>query len=383
MVLGALTVLAVTVPRVMRAVGVLVRPVPVLQLGAAYTSRTPARAGALVAVVCAGTALVSAVWHGQEAISADILGRTSSDGFVDVTVTAADGRLDPGLQESVAQLPGVAATAAPQSVAVEAGGRREAVLALGDPAVLRWDAELLAPGTIVLGRNSPLLHALPDGSRSQVTLPGAGTVELAVRHGRSQQSFLDPAVLPALPEQLQRRPVLLVRAAGEADQPPDRSPLGDIEQAVAALDGPHFLSEAFTARENLRLSSLRMVSISTVMMLVALAIAAVGLANTVALMIRERRRDRALLRSIGLGGPGRAAVTGVELTALALPAALAGTWLGGVLGRWIASVALGSPGWSWAVSPAAGAGFTLAALALTLAVGLPLTLLSRGGRTGD
>lgn len=380
-VLGALTVLAVAVPRVMRVAGVLVRPVPALQLGAAYTSRNPARAGALVAVVCAGTALVSAVWHGQEVISTDIAGRTSSDGFVDVTVTAADGSLDPGLQEAVTQLPGVAATAAPQSVAVEAGGRREAVLALEDPSVLRWDVDLLAPETIVLGRASPLLDALPDRSRGPVTLPGFGTLELNVRHGRSRQSFIDPSVVPALPEQLQRRPVLLVRAAGAADQPPTQSPLAGIEAAVSGLSAPHFLSEAFTARENLRLSSLRMVSISTVMMLVALAIAAVGLANTVALMIRERRRDHHLLRAIGLGGAGRSAVTGVELTALALPAALVGTWVGGVLGRWVASVSLDAPAWSWAIDPAAGGGIGLAALALTGLVGFAGMLFSRGNRS--
>ena len=381
-VLGALTALAVVVPRLMRLTGSLLRPVPVLHLGAAYTSRNPARAGALVAVVCAGTALVSAVWHGQEAITDNLTARSSSDAFIDVTVTSGDGQLDPALRDTVAQVPGVAAATAPQSFAVEVDGRREAVLALEDPGVLRQGAELLTPGTLVLGTSSSLLGSLPDRSRSQISVVGGGVVEVDVRHGAAPQSFIDPALAPALPEQLRRNPVLLIRAAGQPDQAPEQSPLPGIEQAVAGAESPHYLGEAFSAREMVRLTLLRMVSISTVMMMVALMIAAVGLANTVALMIRERRRDQSLLRSIGVGAAGRAAVIGAELTSLAVPSALVGAWVGGVLGQWIASVSLGTPAWSWAVDPAAWGVVTLGALVLTALVGLPTALPTRGSRAG-
>ena len=74
---------------------------------------------------------------------------------------------------------------------------------------------------------------------------------------------------------------------------------------------------------------------------VALVIALVGIANTVFLSWRERRRDRALLNTLGLTPLGSAGVMAVELLLLALPAAGAGWPVGEWAGGFIVAVEMG------------------------------------------
>lgn len=76
------------------------------------------------------------------------------------------------------------------------------------------------------------------------------------------------------------------------------------------------------------------------MSVVALLIAAVGIANTVFLSWRERARDRELLNSLGLTPAGSAGVMAVELLLLAIPAAVVGWLIGQWAGIYIAGVAI-------------------------------------------
>ncbi len=117
--------------------------------------------------------------------------------------------------------------------------------------------------------------------------------------------------------------------------------LDGVRAAAAAADVPVTMTESFSRRADTVAMVERLLSITRMMSLVALVIALAGIANTVFLSWRERRRDRALLNTLGLTPLASAGVMAVELLLLALPAAgagwLAGEWAGG----FIAAVAVG------------------------------------------
>ena len=101
----------------------------------------------------------------------------------------------------------------------------------------------------------------------------------------------------------------------------------------AAADVPVTMTESFSRRADTVAMDERLLSITRMMSLVALVIALVGIANTIFFSWRERRRDRALLNTLGLTPLGSAGVMTFELLLLALPAAgPGGLWGSGPAG---------------------------------------------------
>jgi ABC-type antimicrobial peptide transport system permease subunit len=86
----------------------------------------------------------------------------------------------------------------------------------------------------------------------------------------------------------------------------------------------------------------RITTMSSLLAVVALIIAAVGLINTVTLTVTERAALRRLLRAVGLTPGNQAAVLGGELVALSLPSAAVGAVGGGLAGSYVASVVTGA-----------------------------------------
>ncbi|MDU0479644.1 FtsX-like permease family protein [Staphylococcus chromogenes] len=349
-VLGTIAVLAIILPWFIFQLSRLASALPTLQLGMAFVGRQRLRAGSLVAIVIAGTALVSAVLHGQSQLETHLLSKATNKGAVDVMVRALDNTAEPQLEEQLKAVDGVEAVVAPVALPMEAEGVRDNVLALsaadGQP-VLRGPITGAGPGEIVLGANSPLRNKLPDGKSATLSVRGQEH-QLKVRYNEGLESFVDPAVTPEVPvvnrpgiDTRLPKPFVLVKVRGGYAQPADSPIVESIRKAAAGSGEQVSFQEAFSARENVAETASRILSLSTLMSLVALLIAGVGVLNTVTLMVRERARDFALLSAVGLTRLGRLCVQVVELLFLVLPAAIVGAAVGGLLGTRIAGVLTG------------------------------------------
>ncbi len=363
-VLGVLLVAAVLWPWLLALVTPLAARIdPVVQLAAAFAGRQRMRSGALVAILVAGTALVSAVFHGQERVESEILDSTAEAGSVDVVVSGLTDSLEPATAELIRDAPGVAAVATPAAVSIEGRqGTTDMALALSpgmaEP-VLRSTvagAAAAGPGKLILSRHSPLRDETVHGSFTTLEVLEQ-PMEVSVIHGDGLRTIIDPGVAQAARENTATMngvpremvpelptPVALVRLDGPALQSEDNPALAGLEKALAAQGQLVSVSEEFGARTNARNLVTRVLTLSTLMAVVALLIAGVGVANTVALSVRDRNRERAVLHSVGQTSGGAAASLSLELLLLALPATLVGSVSGGVLGGWAAGVSTGGEG---------------------------------------
>ena len=127
------------------------------------------------------------------------------------------------------------------------------------------------------------------------------------------------------------RPTVMLRVEDAPVQNP--AVLDGVRPAAAAADVPVTMTESFSRRADTVAMVERMLSITRMMSLVALVIALVGIANTVFLSWRERRRDRALANTFGLTSLGNAGVMAFEMLLLTLPeAGPGGSWGSGPAG---------------------------------------------------
>ncbi|MCK7678494.1 ABC transporter permease [Corynebacterium sp. CCM 9186] len=350
--LGILVMLAVLLPalinRLSRVMGLL--PVPTLQLGAAFVGRQVQRSGALVAIILAGVTLVSAVLHGQDIIRDHLTAGTRGTGDIDVTVTALEDSVPDDLVTAISSTDGVAAAIAPSAARVDnPWGSSENVLTLDQAAggqLLRGGVGA-APGEIIVGDYSPIRDRVKEGRQVELTIFDQ-PVTATVRHGSGRTSFIAPDLVddarnrsletkgvpvdkaPPLP-----RPAILIRTDGPPDQDADNPTLTAIGAAIAQNGSRVSVAESFSARAEIAATADRILTMSTLMTLVAGLIAAVGVANTVTLAVRERARDTELLGALGMSRSGQLLMLLTEVTVLTIPAALIAATAGAVLGTWI------------------------------------------------
>ncbi|MEJ5929147.1 ABC transporter permease [Corynebacterium sp. H128] len=346
-VLGTALVLAVVLPWLIFQLSRLFAFAPTLHLGMAFVGRQRLRAGSLVAIVLAGTALVAAVLNGQQQIEGYLLGKATNKGAVDVMVRAMDGTAEQPLIDALAATPGVVSALSPVALPVSAGGASDNVLALSateGASVLRGPVTGAGPGELVLGANSPLRNTLSDGQRAQIAIRGQ-THDLSVRYSSGLESFVDPVVTPEVPAIVRPgvdtrlpNPAVLIRVTGSHAQPADSPVVSELRTAAANAGEEVTFQEAFSARQDIAAMAARVLTLSTLMSVAAMLIAGVGALNTVTLAIRERAKDQTLLRAIGYGVLRKWITQAVEVIAVVIPALFVGWACGSALGLQIADV---------------------------------------------
>lgn len=359
-VLLVLVVMALTLPSLLqwasRLLGWL--PTPALQLGMAFAGRQKIRAAALVAVLIGGSALTSAVLHGQDQIRGHLLATAKGMGGTDIRVTALDDEVPIGLLEEISALPGVKGAVAPGTTTVgfpDAGQVSALVLdEISGDTVLRGADSGAPPGTVVLAKSSGLEELLKPGVEVTAEINDQ-PVPVTIAHGGDYATVVAPDLVQQSREAkaaelgvgvdlLPQQPVrsVLVLLEGPAHQEADGPTVTAVREVIAHHPGRYSIAEGFSSRANTLNLVNRVSTMSTLLALVALVIAAVGLVNTVALTVAERARDRSLLRAIGVTRTGQVAVMLTEMIALALPAAALGALVGGRLGSYVASAATGA-----------------------------------------
>ncbi|WP_273352609.1 ABC transporter permease [Corynebacterium resistens] len=392
--IGAMLVIAVVWP-ILMGVGGRLTPFPVTKLAFSYASKQRLRSGALVAIVFAGTALVGSVTLGQEKIADQLERKAGAQALADVAISSMDGQLPSGLHEKVRGIPGVEAVAPVKVVKLDAPKGKDTNSTGGSKGIsgsetayvidrkqaseiLRDPSPGAMPGEVVLGRYSPWRDLVQNRSKITVTIAGqpvGATVRLAdgqfttidsglaerarqsVKEAKLRDAGIDPQDRAAVARLEQATgkiansyptTLLLAKIAGsevvsdkESTQAEQQEAVVEkIRESVSAADNRLVFKDGIADRRASAESVGRVLAVSKLMIVVSLLITTLGVFNVTMQSITERRRDRALLRSIGLGPVRSWILMILEVLMLAGIAAVLGWWVGGALGLDIATTVL-------------------------------------------
>ncbi|MER5731894.1 FtsX-like permease family protein [Streptomyces sp. NPDC002138] len=351
-----LTGAIVLVPLLSRPFVALLRP-PLTRLQPVYgdlaarnTVRDPRRTGATAAALAIALTLASGL-SVLGASAARYLDRaTTHDLTADYLVQPAEGgmRMTPATAEPLKKVPGLAFSPLNQSTGYRLGGA-PSVLTGVDPAtigrLLRYDVlegslDRLAEGQIAVadhkarkagwhvGQRLPLQRQ--DGPSGAVTT--ATTVTIGAVYRADEQSNLLPSV--TAPDSLVARHDPAPHTDGillAMDGGPGRAALGKVTHALG--DNPALAvldEEALRARDSGGIGD--QLNVFYALLSMALTIAALGIANTLAMSVLERRGEIGTLRALGVDRTGVTRMIRLEALILGALGAVVGTVLGVFLG---------------------------------------------------
>jgi putative ABC transport system permease protein len=327
---GVLLVGPVLVPRLVRATGALLGPAG--RLATENAVRNPHRTATTTAALLVGVTLTTAVLTGMATWRAAMDEQRDRHHPIDAALTSLDEPVTTGVLDQVRRTPGVE-----QAIAVDGAMARITgwdapipVLTAPDAAQVARDGGAFAqvePGTISLDqeafRSEHTELGLQPGDRVTVRA-GDRQAELQVvlLGGWGQAGVVAPETLVQLTDAPEPH-VIWVRAAAAVD------PL----QLVDDLDG---LADAAGAKVEdhlqVRAAGNRQLDILTWSVLgllgISVAIALIGIANTLGLAVLERTREHALLRALGLTRRQLRRMLAAEAVLLSVVATLLGTVIG-------------------------------------------------------
>ena len=383
--IGVLVAAVFFVPAGIRALGAALRAVPG-RLAVGNTVANPGRAAATSAALLIGVTLITMTSVGAASAEKTALSEIDQQYPADVMVFPQSGgatepggqvtfdRLGPAETNAVTAVPGVADVAALptgylQMASVDGTWSSESPVYGVDPGsvapILRDPSAVdpLQPGTLGLPEFLMEVNGLEAGSTVRLSGPdGSSTATLV--------SFpMDEIVLPAadlavLDSSSTAGGGLLIRLTEDADVAGSVSDIRDIVEPQGA-----WVMGSASARAQLTTVLDLLVLITSALLGVAVVIAVVGIANTLALSVLERARESALLRALGLTRSQLRGMLTIEGMLLAAVSAVLGIGLG-VAYAWFGVQTLMPDGTQTILA------FPLARLTLILAVALAAGLLA-------
>ncbi|WP_445270186.1 FtsX-like permease family protein [Streptomyces sp. DSM 41634] len=345
-----LTGTIVLIPLLARPFVALVRPLltrlhPVYGgLAARNTVRDPRRTGATAAALAIALTLASGL-SVLGASAARYLDRATTHDFTaDYLVKPAEGgmRMTPDTAAALRKVPGAAVSPLNQSTEYRLAGT-PSVLTGVDPAtigrLLRYDVvegslDRLAEGQIAVaefkaraagwhvGQTLPLQRQ--DGERGSVTI---GAVYRADEQSNLLPTITAPDSLVARYDPTPHTAAILVATAGG----PGRTALGNVTHALGDNPALAVLDQAgIRAQDSGSIGD--QLNVFYALLSMALAIAALGIANTLAMSVLERRKEIGTLRALGVDRAGVSRMIRLEALVLGGLGATLGTVLGVFLG---------------------------------------------------
>ncbi|GAB2608280.1 ABC transporter permease [Paractinoplanes abujensis] len=325
----------IIVPALLRGVGrALRRGRPTVRLAHLNVVRNPGRTAATAAALMLAVGLVVTLQVGAASMTATAERNLSEQFPIDVTVSVFGGALPERTIRDVAGVAGVAEVAALPSARVRAGlrGRTTDVVVLSPGP----DALALVPVPVPPLRNTvladPYLLAdtgVRDGTRVTLTGP-SGSVTVPVRAhdlAPADAMVVGPDVMRALDA---RAPAgtLWARTRPDADITALRSQLRAVVAPITGAEVGGGLSAKAGYREFLE----KLLTVTLMLLGVAVLIALIGVGNTLGLSVLERARESALLRALGLQGRQLRWMLAIEATLLSLAGTVLGTAAGVLFG---------------------------------------------------
>jgi putative ABC transport system permease protein len=327
--------------------------------------RNPSRTAATAAALMVGVALVSLMAIVASSSKASINSIINSAVRADFVVgsggqAGGSSGFSPGLQRSLDALPQIAATTGIRSGNVQIYGQSTPIDAM-DPAkgaplvnlgVIRGHLANMTPTGVAVSSQVAASRHLTVGSRVAVTFPTTGRKIFTVQVIYTDRTVMGDYVLPF--------------AAAEANFPQslDVNVFVKLAPGIGASAGRHVIHQVVAAYPNASLMDQtqykaktaqqvnQMLNLVYGLLALALVIALIGIANTLALSVYERTRELGLLRAVGATRGQLRSMVRLESLVISLFGAISGLVLG-VLFGWAIVAAMHSQGVTHLVIPIA------------------------------
>ncbi|MBH0121183.1 ABC transporter permease [Rhodococcus sp. CX] len=331
-VLASRRLVPVAVGAVGRATGRFGGPVAALAAGNAV--RNPRRTAATATALLIGITLTSTIVVGTGTLKAGAPGIVDDNFPVDAIVEAPSDGVPSGAAELFTGVEGVRAATETAAAKITVAGTEVAVTGVDTTTAattVRADVRLPEPGTIVLEQSLADSLAAADGSTVTVTGP-SGARELSVTAtSAGEPSLIDLADLREVAGPVPADSVWLRFDDGMTDDA--LVAVTDEVTRVAATVVPGGEVAGVVAMRRMIEKVLdTMLLIVGGLLSVAVVIALIGVGNTMALSVLERRRETAMLRAIGLSRSGVRSLLMREALLVAAVASALGVTLGLLLG---------------------------------------------------
>ncbi|AEW94460.1 MULTISPECIES: ABC transporter permease [Streptomycetaceae] len=323
-------------------------------LAARNARRNPRRTAATASALAIGLTLITGLSVLGVSLGRSIDKSTVDSLSADYMVKMANGMpLDASVADEVAKVPGVTATTALEAAYFDVDGKFSAISA-ADPGTLTktvrigmvtGSASALADGKILVEERTAHNRGWKVGDAVQARFPDGRHGELTVGGTFHDNLVLSPIVLPAgmLAPHVDKAeiPQVLVRTAGGAS---DRTAqaitdgLGD-NPSITVIDRQG-IRDSYGGMIN------SMLEIMYGLLGMSLVIAVLGVVNTLAMSVFERRRELGMLRAIGLDRRQVKSMIRQEAVVISLFGAVTGVVLGLFLAWAIGSTLAGDvPGY--------------------------------------
>jgi putative ABC transport system permease protein len=375
---GVLLLGPVLVPRLVRATGALLGPPG--RLATENAVRNPRRTAATTAALLVGVTLTTAVLTGMATWRAGMDEVNVRHNPIDAALTSLDEPVTTDLLDQVRRTPGVEQAIAVDGAVAQVSGFDAPlpVLTTSTAAPVARDGGSFAqvePGTIRLDLDAFVDPSIKPGDQVTVRV-GDRQAQLKVisLSGWGRAGVLAPQTLAQLTDTPEPH-VIWLRASAAADPLALVDDLDGLADAAGAQLEDRLQAQAAANRERdiLAGSALGLLGVSV-------AIALIGIANTLGLSVLERARENALLRALGLTRRQLRRMLATEALLLSVVATLLGTVIG-VGFAWVGYETFVKRALTHATMvipwPSLGAAVLIAALAGLLASVLPARRAAR------
>ncbi|MFE2414803.1 ABC transporter permease [Kitasatospora sp. NPDC059408] len=343
--------------------------------------RNPRRTAATASALTIGVMLITALTVVGASVNKAVDDATASDSKADYTVAMANySMLSPDVVPQIAKAPGVTAVSGTRTVPVETGTDDSEWLTAVDANTLDQlvtvkvkdgSADALKQGKLLVssGRSETAGHKVgdvlsvtyPDGAKGSLTVGGVMEANSVLAGVVAPEAVVGPHAQPGTgPDKV------LVKGADGAT--------AKLKQALRDATGGNPLievkGEADVKKENRRMIT-DLLSVLYGLLGMAVVIAVLGVVNTMAMSVFERRREIGMLRAIGLDRRGVGRMIRLESLLIALFGGVVGVVLGIVV-AWAGLKTLGDTfkGMSTVVPPLQILGFLVAAALIGLLAAL-------------
>ncbi len=325
------------IPAVISQVGAVVSRLggPVGQLAAGNAGRNPRRTAATATALLIGVTLTSTLVVGIAVTKASAPGAVDDQFPVDVSVVTEEAAgLPVDLVDRVQGLQGVAAVAPIGTADVAlSDGRTIRVTGVDLGAVratLRSDVELPVADQLLLPSADMQYYGLHAGDK--VALAGnVGRAEVTVGSADGRTSLTEARILTALSSQVVQDQMWIRLDDGLSDAD-SRAVQDEITSLAEQLAPGSDVGGSLVMRATLDSVLDTLLLIVAGLLSVAVVIALIGVGNTMALSVLERRRESGLLRALGLTRSGLRSLLLWEALLIAGVASALGVALGLVFG---------------------------------------------------
>jgi putative ABC transport system permease protein len=318
------------------------------RLAAGNATRNPRRTAATATALLIGVTLTSAFVVGAASTRATAQQALEAEFPTDVVVQSYDATLPGSLTTAVREVDGVQRTARVlggdvtgpdgEPVFVEGIDAAEAATALRSTD----EVPLPGPGEVVLPDWAAQAWSVRDGESVTLTADGGTATLRAQITDADQPVLLDAQALRSiLPDAGTARLWLLL---DDADPDAQVRAVDALTDVVAEADPEAQVTGVVTMRDQLDEVLDVLLLVVTGLLAVAVVIALIGVGNTLALSVVERRQENGLLRALGLTRGQLRGLLAWEAVLVAGVAAVLGVLIGGAYGLIGAASVLGEVG---------------------------------------